>query len=181
MPVSRQQLMGELELKLSNDSEVADEVADVAVSVEHHWGALARDILDAGYWTGEYQAAIHRVGERGRHAAGTVNAAGKKVGGQFTWHWKVVNDSDHAHFIEYGTEADDAPNWPDPPKAGGHWVDPMGKAHRSPWTPTPVFAIAAQVEADFSGTTSRKPRSKGARRRVSHGTRASRSRKKMGG
>ena len=180
MPVSRHQIMNELELKLSNDGEIADEFAEIAERVVFHWKGLAADTLTAGYWTGEYAARIRKVGERGRHAAGTKNAAGKKIGGQFTWHWKVVNDAAHAHFIEYGTDEDDAPNWPDPPNAGGHWVDPEGVAHRSPWTPTPAFALAAQVEADSSGTQSRLPTTPGAIRGATQGRAKTRRRSAMG-
>lgn len=149
MPVNRAQLFNELSLKLSNDEEISDNVADVADNVVFHWRGIATLELDAGYATGEYVSSIHRESVRGRHAAGTV-IKGKKVGGQFTWTSRVVTYSDHAHFIEYGTGPDDAPNYPKPPKAGGHWMDPQGKLHLWWNTPTRPYALALQTERDFS-------------------------------
>jgi hypothetical protein len=152
MAVNRVQLFNELELKLSNDSEIADDFAEVADDVKFHWQGIAELELDAGYATGAYVASIHRVSERGRHAAGTRNAAGKKVGGQFTWHSKVVTYSPIAHFLEYGTGPDDAPNYPKPPNAGGHWIDTEGNEHFWWNTPTKAYMLAAQTALDFGGT-----------------------------
>lgn len=157
MPVNRHQMMNELELKLANDAEVADDFADVGRQVEYHWKSIVTQPgehydqslrrtggakLGGGYATGGYQESIHRESVRGRRAKGSVNAAGKKVGGQIYWHTRVVTYSLIAHFLEYGTLSDEKP--------GGHWVDLDGKPHRSPNTPTPAFAWAAQVEADFA-------------------------------
>ena len=150
MPVNRVQLMNELELKLLNSAEIADDVADVGDQVEFHWKGLARLELDAGYATGEYERSIHRVSTRGRRAKGSVNAAGKKIGGQFMWHTKVVTHDEKAHFIEYGTEPDDAPLWPLPPKNKGHWYDTEGVYHWYWKTPTRAYNLAGQTELDFS-------------------------------
>lgn len=150
MPVNRYQLMNELGVKLQNDAEVADDVADIGDQVAFHWKGLARIYLDAGYATGEYEHSIHRVSERGRRPKGSKNAAGKSIGGQFVWHSRVVTYSDHAHFIEYGTAPDHAPNYPKPPKAGGHWTDTEGEVHFWWNTPTRAYALAAQTEMDWS-------------------------------
>lgn len=150
MPVTRRQVMNELKLELTNDSDVADDVADVGDQVVFHWRSLARAELDAGYATGEYENSIHRVSTRGRRAKGSVNAAGKKIGGQFMWHTKVVTYDEKAHFIEYGTKADDAPNWPKPPKNKGHWEDLDGGFHWYWKTPTRAYNLAGQTELDFS-------------------------------
>lgn len=166
MPVNRHQLFNELELKLSNDGEIADDFADIGEQVEDHWQGLALITLTSGYATGNYVSSIHRESARGRHAAGTINAAGKKIGGQFTWHTRVVTHAPHAHFIEYGTGPDDAPNYPKPPNAYGHWTDPEGEEHWWWNTPTPVFALAAQTEMDFSGTEAVLPASRKARARI---------------
>lgn len=150
MPVTRTQVMNALTLKLTDDPDVADDVADVGDQVAWHWKSLARAELDAGYATGEYERSIHRVSTRGRRAKGSVNSAGKKIGGQFMWHTKVVTYDKKAHFIEYGTKADDAPNYPKPPNAGGHWTDLDGEVHFWWNTPTRAYALAAQTELDFS-------------------------------
>lgn len=148
MPVNRHQLMNELEMKLSNDSEIADDFADVGRQVEVHWKAIVTKPGEhyapgrGGYATGDYEASIHRESVRGRRAKGSVNAAGKKVGGQIYWHTRVVTHSLIAHFLEYGTGIDLT--------GVGSWQDLDGKWHKSPLTPTPAFAWAAQVEADFS-------------------------------
>jgi hypothetical protein len=142
--------MNELTLHLTDDSDVADDVADVGDEVAWRWKGLAERELDAGYATGEYVHSIHRVSTRGRRAKGSVNAAGKKVGGQFVWHTEVVTRDEKAHFIEYGTAPDDAPNWPKPPKNRGHWYDTEGVYHWHWNTPTRAYAFAAQVELSFS-------------------------------
>lgn len=150
MAVRRIQLMDELTLKLINDGEIADDVADVGDQVEYHWKSLANIELNAGYATGDYENSIHRVSTRGRRAKGSVNAAGKKIGGQFMWHTKVVTHSPIAHFIEYGTRPDDAPNYPKPPNNGGHWIDLEGEKHFWWNTPTRAYNLAGQTELDFS-------------------------------
>jgi hypothetical protein len=152
MPVNRHQLMNELELSCANDPDVADDVADVADMVVFHWQGLAQIELDAGYATGAYEASIHRESEQGRHPKGARNAAGKKIGGQFRWHSKAVTYSPIAHFIEYGTLPDDAPNYPKPPNAGGHWIDTEGEEHFWWNTPTRAYALAAQTALDFGGS-----------------------------
>lgn len=150
MPVTRKQVMNELTLHLIDDGDVADDVADVGDQVEWHWKGLAEIELNAGYATGEYVNSIHRVSTRGRRAKGSVNAAGKKVGGQFVWHTKVVTEDKKAHLIEYGTGPDDAPNWPKPPKNKGHWYDTKGEYHWFWKTPTKAYNLAGQTELDFS-------------------------------
>jgi hypothetical protein len=149
MPVTRRQIMNELTLDLSNDPDVADDFADVGDQVENHWKSLARIWLTSGYATGEYENSIHRESERGRRAKGSVNAAGKKIGGQFVWHTRVVTYDKKAHLIEYGTDHDDAPNWPRPPKNGGHWYDTEGVYHWHWNTPTDAYGLAAKAELDF--------------------------------
>lgn len=150
MPVSRVQLMKELQVHLLNSGDIADDVADIGDQVEYHWKGLARIELDAGYSTGQYEDSIHRVSSRGRRAKGSVNAAGKRIGGQFYWRTKVVTRDPIAHFIEYGTGPDDAPNYPKPPKNKGHWTDLDGKLHFWWNTPTRAYNLAGQTEMDFS-------------------------------
>lgn len=154
MPVNRYQLMNELGVKLTNDAKIADDVAAVGDNVVFHWQGLADLYLDAGYATGEYKHSIHRVSERGRHPKGSKNAAGKSIGGQFVWHTRVLTHNDHAHLIEYGTRPDHPPsgppNYPKPPKAGGHWTDTEGELHFWWNTPTRPYALAAQTEMDFT-------------------------------
>lgn len=147
MPVNRHQLMNELEMKLVNDQEAYDDFADVARQVEFHWKAIVTKPGEhyapgkGGYATGEYEASIHRESVRGRAPKGATRS-GKKIGGQFVWHSRVLTNSEIAHFLEYGTGVD---------KIGvGVWVDLQGKWHKSPNTPTPAFAWAAQVERDFT-------------------------------
>lgn len=154
MPVNRHQLYNELELKLSNDKEIADDFKDVADDVVFHWKGLAQITLTAGYATGEYERSIKRETVRaGQHPAGAIHpTTGKKIGGQIRWHNRAVTYSDHAHFIEYGTLPDDAPNYPRPPNAGGHWTDPEGEEHFWWNTPTEAYALAAQTALDFGGT-----------------------------
>jgi hypothetical protein len=114
MPVTRVQVMNELTLHLSDNRDIADDFAEIGDQVENHWKGIAELELDAGYATGEYVNSIHRQSERGRRAKGSVNSAGKKIGGQFMWHTKVVTYDKKAHLLEYGTGPDDAPNWPKP-------------------------------------------------------------------
>lgn len=166
MAVNRHQLMDELELKLSNDAEAADEVAAFADYVKDTWQRIATQDLDAGYATGAYVASIKRIGTKRQHAKGTKNAAGKKIGGQFYWHHVVKTYSDIAHFLEYGTGPDNAPNYPLPPNQGGHWTDPQGGKHVWWNTPTPIFALAAKTEDEVAATASRLPKSKLARKRI---------------
>lgn len=150
MPVNRRQLMDELEMKLVNDRDAYDDFADVARQVEFHWKAIVTKPGEhyaadkGGYATGAYEASIHREAVRGRYPKGAT-LGGVKVGGRFVWHNRVVSDSPIAHFLEYGTVADH-----DPENSQGNWVDTKGKWHKSPWTPTPAFAWAAQVERDFT-------------------------------
>jgi hypothetical protein len=151
MAVNRHQLMNELEMKLLDDGEIADNVADVARQVEFHWKAIVTKPGEhyaagkGGYATGAYEASIHRESVRGRAPKGARDRRGKKIGGQFVWQSRVVSDSPIAHLLEYGTVADH-----DPENSQGNWVDTKGKWHKSPWTPTPAFAWAAQVERDFT-------------------------------
>lgn len=147
MPVNRHQLMNELEMKLVNDREAYDDFADVARQVEFHWKAIVTKPGEhyapgrGGYATGEYEKSIHRETVRGRYGKGaTLN--GKKVGGRFVWHSRVLTRSPIAHFLEYGTGPDI--------NGVGAWVDLLGQYHKSANTPTPAFAWAAQVERDFS-------------------------------
>ncbi len=149
MPVTRKQIMDELSAELINSGDIADDFAAVGDQVEFHWKSIARDNLDAGYATGEYVNSIHRVSTRGRRAKGSVNAAGKKIGGQFVWHTKVVTHDEKAHLLEYGTAPDDAPNWPKPPKNGGHWYDTEGEYHWHWNTPTKAYNFVGTVELDF--------------------------------
>lgn len=149
MPVTRKQIMNELSLELVNNAELADDTADVGDQVANQWRSLARIWLTSGYATGEYENSIHRESERGRRAKGSVNAAGKKIGGQFVWHSRVVTHDEKAHLIEYGTGPDDAPNWPKPPKNRGHWYDTEGVYHYYWKTPTKAYALAAKTELDF--------------------------------
>jgi hypothetical protein len=148
MPVNRHQLMNELEVKLSNDDGGYDDFADIARQVEYHWKSIVTKPGEhyapdkGGYATGEYEASIHRESVRGRHAKGT-RIGGKAVGGQFVWHSRVLTHSPIAHFLEYGTAVD-------APGGHGQWIDLKGKWHKSPLTPTPAFAWAAQVERDFT-------------------------------
>lgn len=147
MAVNRVQLFNELEAKMSNDSEAYDDFADIARQVEYHWKAIVTQPGEhyapgkGGYATGEYERSIHRESVKGRHAAGTI-VGGKKVGGRFFWHSRVVTYSPIAHFLEYGTGID--------LEGVGSWQDLEGKWHKSPFTPTPAFAWALQVERDFS-------------------------------
>ena len=150
MPVTRTQVMNELTLHLRDDADIADDFAAVGDQVVEHWRDLARKWLDAGYATGEYEHSIHRESEQGRRAKGSVNAAGKKTGGQFVWHTKVVTYDEKANLIEYGTGPDDAPNWPKPPKNRGHWYDTEGVYHYYWKTPTKAYALAAITEVDFN-------------------------------
>lgn len=151
MPVNRHQLMNELETKLVNDREAYDDFADVARQVEFHWKAIVTKPGEhyapgkGGYSTGEYRESIHRETVRGRAPKGARNARGQKIGGRFVWHSRVVTYSEIAHFLEYGTVADH-----DPINSQGNWRDTQGKWHKSPYTPTPAFAWAAQVERDFT-------------------------------
>ena len=153
MPVTRKQIMNELSAELVNSGDIADDFADVGDQVENHWQTIARDNLDAGYATGEYVSSIHRVSTRGRRAKGSVNAAGKKIGGQFVWHTKVVTHDDKAHLLEYGTLPDGGPsgppNYPKPPLNGGHWYDTEGEYHWWWNTPTKAYNFVGQVELDF--------------------------------
>lgn len=149
MPVNRHQLMNELELKLQNDPEGYDDFADVGRQVEYHWKSIVTQPGEhyapgkGGFATGEYEASIHRETVRGRHAKGTKDLrTGKKIGGRFFWHTRVLTHSPIAHFLEYGTGIDLL--------GVGVWQDLKGKWHKSPNTPTPAFAWALQVERDFS-------------------------------
>lgn len=150
-------------MKLVNDLDAYDDFADVARQVEFHWKAIVTKPGEhyapgkGGYATGEYEDAIHREAVRGRFPKGAT-MGGVKVGGRFVWHNRVVNDSEIAHFLEYGTDND---------RLGvGSWIDLKGKWHKSPFTPTPAFAWAAQVERDFSGTNAAAPTTKGAASRA---------------
>lgn len=135
MPVNRHQLINELEVKLLDDDEITDNVADVGRQVEFHWKWLANDYLDAGYATGEYRASIHRESVRATRAEG---------GNRGGWRTRVVTFDPIAHLLEYGTGPD---------KHGtGSWFGKDGEWHTSPDTPTPAFALAATVERDMSGT-----------------------------
>ena len=166
MAVNRHQLMNELEMKLSADDDVYDISAEVADDVVRSWQRMALMDLDQGYATGEYVESIHRETQKGRHPAGTLDASGTKIGGRFWAHSRVVTYDNKAHFLEYGTGPDDAPNYPDPPNAGGHWRDPQGLLHFGWNTPTPIYAFAARVEMDYNATTAKLPKSKKARRRI---------------
>ena len=149
MSVRRKQIMNELSLKLINDAEPADDTADFADRVAFHWKGIAELELDAGYATGEYVNSIRRESVQGRRPKGSKNAAGKKVGGQFVWHSRVVTYDEKAHLLEYGTGPDDAPNWPKPPNNGGHWYDTEGVYHYYWKTPTKAYNFAGQTELDF--------------------------------
>lgn len=141
MPVNRHQLINELEVKLLNDDEITDNVADIGRQVEFHWKWLAKDYLDAGYATGEYRASIHRESVRATRAQG---------GNRGGWRTRVVTHDEIAHLLEYGTDVDT--------HGVGSWFGKDGEWHRSPNTPTPAYAFAAQVERDMSDTLSRKGR-----------------------
>lgn len=161
MAVNRHQLMDEIELKLSNDEEAEDNFADFADYVVRTWQRIATEELDAGYATGTYVSSIHRKSVRATRAEG---------GNRGGWRTTVLTESDIAHFLEYGTVADHAPNYPQPPKAGGHWTDPQGGFHVWWNTPTPVFALAARTEDDVAATESALPMSRSAQQRVKLGT-----------
>lgn len=152
MAVNRVQLMNELELKLENDREAYDDTVEVAEMVEFHWKGLAEIELDAGYATGAYKESIHRVADQHRQPKGARDPSGKAIGGRFLYHHKVVTYSPIAHFLEYGTPPDDAPNYPKPPNAGGHWIDTEGEEHFWWNTPTKAYKFAAQTALDFGGT-----------------------------
>ena len=141
MPVNRHQLINELEVKLLNDDEITDNVADVGRQVEFHWKSVAHDYLDAGYATGEYERSIHRESVRATRAQG---------GNRGGWRTRVVTHDEIAHLLEYGTGPDQ--------HGIGRWFGLDGQWHRSPDTPTPAFAIAATVERDMSDTLSKKGR-----------------------
>lgn len=139
MPVKRHQLINELELKLLNDSEVDDNMADAGRQVEFHWKSLARRTLTAGYATLEYEESIQRE---------TVRRTKAQGGNRGGWATRVVTYDEIAHLLEYGTGPD---------KHGvGSWFGKDGQWHRSPDTPTPAFALAAEAEADMDGTLSGK-------------------------
>ena len=153
MGVNRVQLMNELQVKLVNDREAYDDFADVGRQVEFHWKAIVTKPGEhyappnqygprGGYATGAYEASIERWSERSRQPKGAKSASGKSIGGQFVWHTIVLTQSPIAHFLEYGTVAD-------PPGTHAMWTDQAGVRHKSPNTPTPAFAWAAQVERDF--------------------------------
>lgn len=169
MPVNRHQLMNELELKLSNDHEAQDAFADVGRQVERHWKSLAPKPGQryapgkGGYATGAYEASIHRESVR---ATGSLKGTGNRGG----WHTRVLTYSPIAHFLEYGTGPDDAPNYPKPPNSGGHWTDLEGEEHWWWNTPTPAFAFAADAEMSFSSTMSAAPLSRKARSYAAKGT-----------
>lgn len=153
MPVNRVQLMDELYMKLANDSEAYDETVEVAEMVKFHWQGIAPQPGEqyapgkGGFATGAYRDSIEREAIRGRYPKGSRDAAGRARGGQFLYHHRVVTYSPIAHFLEYGTAADH-----DPETSKGNWYDLQGVHHFSWKTPTPRFAIAAQVALDFGGT-----------------------------
>lgn len=146
MPVNRTQLHNEIQLKASRDSEIWEKSLDYAEEVRDFWQALAPDEGDH-YATGFYKHSIHIESERARHAAGTVDEMGRKIGGRFYWKHRVVTSADNAEYLEYGTPPDY-----DPANSKGNWWDLDGEHHWGWNTPTKAYAFAARTAAAFGGT-----------------------------
>ncbi len=87
------------------------------------------------YETGDYVAHTKK-----RKIAGADRRNLRKLLHQGIFIGMVYNDSDVAHFVEYGTEVD---------QPGGHatWIGLDGERHWGPNTPTPEFAPMRRAHA----------------------------------
>lgn len=131
-----------MELDKTRLDHTEDNFAAICDQVVMHWKGLAEDYLDRGYATGEYRNSIHRESIRATRAEG---------GNRGGWKSKAVTYDEVAHLLEYGTGPD---------KEGeGSWFSVKdGRWHTTPNTPTPAFALAAQVENDFNSTRPKRPK-----------------------
>lgn len=139
MPVSRHQLMNELQVKIEDDPEVKLQTLKFAEEVKEYWKRIAPDSGSAGHpWsTGEYKDSIERIATRG-----------KGKGGRFIWHHWVGTFDPIANLLEYGTGPDDV----EAGKTGGNWIGLDGLHYYGSNTPTPAFAFAARTAIHFGGT-----------------------------
>lgn len=123
--IDRSEIRKEIELKVSEDSEVKIKTKLFAEEVRTYWARVEapRPGPDHPYSTGGYAESIkvrQNRDKRGRFGAG----------------WTVYSDHPNANFIEFGTGYD---------KPGS----------RSPWGPftaTPAFYPAAKTAIHFEGT-----------------------------
>lgn len=156
-PLTAQRIATEMQVLLEKDSEVHRGTVAFARQVAAYWKSLAPDAGDIApsgqsAATGAYKNAIDVWSYEGRHAAGTTNKLGKKIGGQIYYTHRVICDVPYAGLVEEGTGPDDAPNYPKPPNAGGHWHDLAGELHNWWNTPTEARHYAAKTALHFQGT-----------------------------
>lgn len=144
MTVTRAQVMNELYMELDKTKldHTEDNFREICDQVVHQWKDLALRYLDRGYATGEYRASIHRESIRATRAEG---------GNRGGWKSRAVTYDEIAHLLEYGTG-------PDQDGKEGTWFGKDGRWHTTPDTPTPAFALAAEVENSFNSTWPKAPR-----------------------
>ena len=152
MTVTRAQMMNEIYMELDKTrlDNTEDNFREICDEVVFNWKMAATRELDRGYATGEYRSSIHRE---------TIRATRAQGGNRGGWKSRAVTYDEIAHLIEYGTGPDT--------QGEGSWFSVKdGRWHTTANTPTPAFALAAQIENDYNSTVAKRGRK---RRRPARG------------